>query len=163
MVKIYLDDVRTPIDNDWVVVRNYDEFVNALNKYGFGNISAISLDHDLGDEAMTEYYTNVKRWKKIDYSNIKSEKTGMDCCKYLVEKCLDENCVLPQVYIHSANPVGRENMMNYINNFLGFNSQIPTCTYNPIPHTLHPSHMVPLEDRLKKWDKFFNRNPNNIE
>jgi len=28
--KIYLDDVRTPIDkNDWVVVRNYDEFVDS--------------------------------------------------------------------------------------------------------------------------------------
>ena len=23
--KIYLDDVRTPVDKDWVVVRSYDE------------------------------------------------------------------------------------------------------------------------------------------
>ena len=26
-VRIYLDDVRTPTDKDWIVVRNYEEFV----------------------------------------------------------------------------------------------------------------------------------------
>ena len=26
--KIYLDDVRTPVDKDWVVVRSYDESVS---------------------------------------------------------------------------------------------------------------------------------------
>jgi len=27
--RLYLDDVRTPVDEDWIVVRNYDEFVTA--------------------------------------------------------------------------------------------------------------------------------------
>ena len=27
MAKIYLDDVRTPVDKSWAVVRNYDQFV----------------------------------------------------------------------------------------------------------------------------------------
>jgi hypothetical protein len=31
--KIYLDDVRTPIDKeDWVIVRNYDEFVDKVSE-----------------------------------------------------------------------------------------------------------------------------------
>ncbi len=30
-MKIYLDDVRTPKDKDWMVVRNYHEFVNFDN------------------------------------------------------------------------------------------------------------------------------------
>jgi len=43
MKKIYLDDVRTPIDkNDWVVVRNYDEFVDKINEIGLENIELIS-------------------------------------------------------------------------------------------------------------------------
>ena len=36
--KIYLDDVRTPIQGDWVVVRNYDEFVKKVNEIGLENI-----------------------------------------------------------------------------------------------------------------------------
>ena len=30
-IKLYLDDVRTPNNEEWVVVRNYDEFVS--NKF----------------------------------------------------------------------------------------------------------------------------------
>ena len=29
--KIYLDDVRTPKEDIWVVVRNYDQFVETVN------------------------------------------------------------------------------------------------------------------------------------
>ena len=66
--RIYLDDVRTPINSDndraygvpdWVVVRNYDEFVNKVNEIGLEGIELISLDHDLGDSAMKEWHTNV--------------------------------------------------------------------------------------------------------
>ena len=56
---IYLDDVRTPVDKDWIVVRNYDEFVNKVTEIGLENIALISLDHDLGDSAMKEWYSNV--------------------------------------------------------------------------------------------------------
>ena len=43
-MKIYLDDVRTPKDKDWMVVRNYYELVNLVQKVGIKNISTISLD-----------------------------------------------------------------------------------------------------------------------
>ena len=59
MKKIYLDDVRTPVDNDWIVVRSYDEFVEKVNEIGLENIELISLDHDLGDTAMIEWKRNV--------------------------------------------------------------------------------------------------------
>ena len=36
---IYLDDVRTPIEKDWIVVRNYDEFVETVTKIGLKNIA----------------------------------------------------------------------------------------------------------------------------
>jgi hypothetical protein len=44
--KIYLDDIRTPIDNTWVIVRNYDEFITKVISIGLKNIEFISLDHD---------------------------------------------------------------------------------------------------------------------
>lgn len=161
MYKVYLDDVRTPIENGWIVVRNYDEFVQIIKKIGLDKIDIISLDHDLGDEAMTEYYTNVKRNKKLDYSNISNEKTGMDCCKFLVNLSLDTNMNLPQIYVHSANPIGSENMISYINNYFLSCGLPKTCKKINIPHNLHHSHLIPLEERRMKWDKFFKLNKKN--
>ena len=43
MVKIYLDDVRTPVADDWNIVRNYDEFVAKVLELGLTNIKLISL------------------------------------------------------------------------------------------------------------------------
>ena len=48
MYSIYLDDIRTPISPDWVVVRNFYEFVDKVTELGLKNIELISLDHDLG-------------------------------------------------------------------------------------------------------------------
>ena len=57
---LYLDDVRIPKTDNWEVVRNYDEFVAHIKMNGLENYEVISLDHDLGEGAMVEYYTNVK-------------------------------------------------------------------------------------------------------
>lgn len=133
--KIYLDDVRTPKDPSWTVVRNYDEFVETVTKIGLDIIDIISLDHDLGDSAMDEYFKNVAPNYKLDYDNI-TEKTGMDCCKWIVNLCLDEGHPLPEVVVHSANPIGSANMMGYINNFLMNRRQPQTCVRVQIPHTV---------------------------
>lgn len=87
-IKLYLDDVRTPIDKSWVVVRTYDEFVNKINEVGLSNIDLISLDHDLGESAMKEWHKNVYHNYELNYDNI-TEKTGMDCTKWLVEQWMN--------------------------------------------------------------------------
>ena len=58
--RLYLDDVRTPLGDDWIIVRNYEEFVSIIKFHGLENFDVISLDHDLGEQSMIEYYTNVK-------------------------------------------------------------------------------------------------------
>ena len=90
MKRIYLDDVRTPIDKDWVVVRSYEEFVEKVNEIGLPNIETISLDHDLGDTAMKEYFDNVSPNYTLDYNNI-HEKTGYDAIKFLVSLFYNTN------------------------------------------------------------------------
>jgi len=35
--RLYLDDVRTPNATDWIIARNYDEFVAAIKLYNLGN------------------------------------------------------------------------------------------------------------------------------
>jgi hypothetical protein len=133
-------------------VRNYDEFVAQLKLNGLGNFEVISLDHDLGEGAMVEYYTNVKNNYMLDYNNIE-ERTGMDCCRYLVSDSMNEKIPLPQVYIHSANPIGSANMMGYINNYL-MNCRLPqTCVRVQINHTINEIHMLSPEARKAKWDR----------
>jgi len=90
-MKLYLDDIRNPKEKDWIVVRNYYEFKEFILREGLPSI--MSLDHDLGGI----------------YS-------GLDCVKWLVyEKGFDLRDV--DIYIHSANPVGRSAMEGLIENW----------------------------------------------
>ena len=135
MNRIYLDDVRTPTGNNWIVVRDYDEFVSKVNELGLENIEIISLDHDLGDTAMNEYYNNVHPNYTLDYNNI-TEKTGLDCAKFLVAESMNTKIPLPQIYVHSANPIGSANIMGYVNNYF-MNCRLPqTCVRVKIEHTI---------------------------
>jgi hypothetical protein len=138
-MRLYLDDVRTPKDADWQVVRSYDEFVAHIRLHGLENYELISLDHDLGDTAMSEYYNNVHPNYTLDYSNIK-EKTGMDCAKFLVAESMTKGIPLPAIYVHSANPIGSANIMGYINNYF-MNCRLPQgCIRVKIEHTINSTN-----------------------
>jgi len=134
-MRLYLDDVRIPTEDGWEFVKNYDEFVAHIRMHGLESYEVISLDHDLGDTAMNEYYNNVRDNYKIDYNNI-TEKTGLDCAKFLVAESMTKGIPLPQIYVHSANPIGSANIMGYINNYF-MNCRMPqTCVRVKISHTI---------------------------
>jgi hypothetical protein len=138
-LKIYLDDVRTPVpQNDgkteWTVVRSYDEFVQKVTEIGLENIDVISLDHDLGPSAMREWHNNVYHNYALNYDNIE-EKTGYDCAKWLVEQWMDGKTVV-DVYTHSANAIGSANIMGYINNYRHVSRLPQNCVRVRIPHTV---------------------------
>jgi len=88
-VKVFLDDVR-PTPDGWVRCYWPDEVIELLKT---GKVEVVSLDHDLGDD---------------------TRGTGMDVCKWIeqtvYENGFDGGFIPPAVLIHSANPVGRENM-----------------------------------------------------
>jgi hypothetical protein len=145
--RIFLDDIRTPVEDNWIVVRDYNEFVKKVMEIGVKNIDFISLDHDLGDTAMAEYFNNVSKNYVLDYNNI-DEKTGYDAAKWLVNEFYSVNedrinmtseqkrksdFVFPTVYVHSANPVGAHNICGYINNFFKNEKQKETCVRVNIP------------------------------
>ena len=135
-MRLYLDDVRTPKDADWQVVRSYDEFVAHIRLHGLENYDLMSLDHDLGDTAMTEYYNNVHPNYTLDYNNI-TEKTGLDCAKFLVAESMTKGIPLPAIYVHSANPIGSANIMGYINNYF-MNCRLPqACIRAKIEYTIN--------------------------
>ena len=131
---LWLDDSRNPFENDrqWLVfapfigddviwVKNYDEFVNWITENGLPD--GIAFDHDLADEhnAPKEFQNeHYKDW--LESQNFK-EKTGMECAKWLVDYCLDNDVKLPLFSSQSGNPSGRENILGLLNNFKKFQDE----------------------------------------
>lgn len=146
---LYLDDVRIPTEGDWQLVRNYDEFVAHIKMNGLESYELISLDHDLGEGAMIEYYTNVKPNYELDYKRI-PEKTGMDCARWLVAEAMTKNIPLPTIYVHSANPIGAANIIGYINNYFRNNRLPETCTKVNISHTY--TNELSVEERQRRYN-----------
>ncbi len=107
---LFLDDQRLPKDVtwvdlpqlNWVVVRNYKEFISCIKKY---NIPSICFfDHDLSYEDQNK----IEGYK---------ERTGYDCAKFLIEFCMKTEQQLPKYNVHSLNSVGKQNIISLLENF----------------------------------------------
>jgi hypothetical protein len=87
-VKIWIDDVREPPSDDWLMCRSVvaaKTMIKILEENNF-IIEVISIDHDAGDY----------------------ERFGGDYIKVL--DWLEENNKSFPIHIHTMNPVGRQNM-----------------------------------------------------
>ena len=135
-ITLYLDDIRIPKDSSWQVVKDYTEFISHIRLNGLENYELISLDHDLGEQATNEFYKNTQPNYTLNYDNIVNEKTGLDCAKWLVAESMTKKIPLPQIYVHSANPIGSANIMGYLNNYL-MSCKLPqTCIRIKVEHTI---------------------------
>lgn len=135
---LWLDDIRDPLTDDWLVfspisqpfkvvwVKTYNEFTEWIIKNGLPD--GICFDHDLSDfqafynshpDRLEEELEEAKEQGKLQewQTIIESEKTGFDCCKWLIDYCIDNNKTLPKWNCQSANPVGKDNMNGILNNF----------------------------------------------
>ena len=112
-IKVFLDDIRTPFmshhngkglgaefTNDWVIARDFDEFVNIIDN-NFDNINLISFDHDLAC-----------------FDENGEELTGKTAVNYVIDYCLDNDKKFPDWYAHTDNTNGKENIVGAIINFL---------------------------------------------
>ena len=128
MSKLFLDDIRKPLDvkqawhkgvweefpslYSWTIVRSYDQFTKFILDNGLPTV--ISFDHDLSWEHYPQ--DDFRLDVPINYAAFK-EKTGYDCAKWLVDYCVTNNLPLPDFYVHSFNPVGRMNIVNFLVRF----------------------------------------------
>lgn len=86
-IAIYLDDERTPKKEFDIIVRNYEDCIEAIKN---NKVYLISLDHDLG-----------------------RLKTGYDVAMWLVENDIE----IPNVNIHSMNVVGSQNIRKLLKRY----------------------------------------------
>ena len=125
---LWLDDLRNPFldeegkvpngNDKWNInwVLNFEQFTKWIEMYGLPD--AISFDHDLATEHYTpEYFWSdynaskkYQEWKKSFYT----EFTGEHCAKWLVHYCNTNKLHLPMYYIHSANPIGADFILNVL-------------------------------------------------
>ena len=107
---MFLDDERNPEDVtwinypesiDWTVVRSYDEFFYEFYRETF---QVFSFDHDIQD-----------------YNHRGVELTGYTALKAMLDTFLTTTPELytfpEQVFFHTKNPIGKENMESYWKNF----------------------------------------------
>ncbi|MDZ7817261.1 MAG: cyclic-phosphate processing receiver domain-containing protein [Aliarcobacter sp.] len=100
-MKLYLDDIRTPKNNDFIIVRSFQEAVKFVQQNGIPNY--ISFDHDLGCDEFNNNYPS-----------------GYDFAKWLIEMNLDNVYKFPKDFkfnVHSANPIGKANIEGILNNY----------------------------------------------
>ena len=101
---LFIDDERDPPRNDgrnWIIARDWDEVFACIIMHGMPTY--ISFDHDLGEDTYT----------------------GHDIAKFLVGFDMDgePGFTLPEefgYYVHSQNPVGRDNINGIFQSYLQF-------------------------------------------
>jgi len=101
---MYLDDIRTPIEEFDFIARNCDEAIAIIKKYGVPNY--ISFDHDLGIDSQGNLLKN-----------------GYDLAKWLVKSDLNNNYKIPFNFsfkVHSQNPIGKENIISLLEGYLKY-------------------------------------------
>lgn len=120
---LFLDDERFPKDVKWIelppvawiIARNYDQFVQIIERDGIPNI--VSFDHDLADEHYQEYHASrnplLINKNNFRYDQMK-EKTGYHCAQWLAQYCVDKKIPLPVYYLHTMNPIGKANMFSVL-------------------------------------------------
>lgn len=123
-MKLFLDDYRQPVQaygytkntiylrDGWVVVKNYEEFVNFIRKNSMPEL--ISFDHDLAD---MHYQVDFVDWHNHSSEELGVEETGLDCAKFLINWCMDHEIKLPPYLVHSMNPAGKENIEIMLKNY----------------------------------------------
>lgn len=88
-MRVYLDDERSMPSNFDIKVKTADEAIELIQS---GNVTEISLDHDLG-----------------------AEKTGYDVAKFIEQHAYNGGYRF-KTMIHTANPVGRKNILQALQN-----------------------------------------------
>lgn len=105
-ILLWLDDARNPFENNWIPVfspigkdihvewvKTQTEFQDYIMIHGLPD--AICFDHDLGTQ----------------------NGDGYECAKWLCKYCDYYEKKLPAYAVQSANPVGKQNIISYLENY----------------------------------------------
>ena len=90
--KLFIDDLRFPVTDDWVIARQSGDVINIVQQNGFPQ--EISFDHDLG-----------------------YDDTSIRFLHRIAEALMDGKLTIPEnftYHVHSQNLVGAKNIHTYM-------------------------------------------------
>lgn len=90
--KLFIDDERFPVTDDWVIARQSGDAINIVQQNGFPQ--EISFDHDLG-------------W----------DDTSIRFLHWIADQLIEGRLTIPENFtysVHSQNPVGSKNIHSYM-------------------------------------------------
>lgn len=90
--KQFYDKLFQQYNCNFIWVKNFYQFVDYIKKNGIPEF--ISFDHDLNNRGGKEGLSDEQ----------KLNNDGVNCAKWLVNFCKQNNQPLPKFYVHSANP-----------------------------------------------------------
>lgn len=115
---LFIDDERNPLNVtwvdtfgdiyqnwDWVIARSFDEAIELIKTLGVPRV--ISFDHDLGPADTCP--------------------TGFDIAKKIIEMDMDGELEITPLfffYIHSQNPIGKQNIEGLLDQYLNFKMRV---------------------------------------
>lgn len=94
--KLFIDDERFPVTDDWVIARSSDEAIAQVVMHG--PPIEISFDHDLG-----------------------GDDTSRRFIVWMIDALLDEDITIPDGFhfsVHSQNPIGAEWIRHTMNGII---------------------------------------------
>lgn len=97
-IKLFIDDERFPITDDWYIVRSSEEAIAWVSQHGMPN--EISFDHDLGGEDTSRVFV-----------------------LWLLDNLAFGNTYIPEDFtfsVHSQNPIGAEWIKGTMDNILRY-------------------------------------------
>lgn len=112
-MKLFVDDIRKPPDDTWTVARTVTEAIRLLSR--FSHWDEISLDHD------------ISHFENLDEKDVDQDVRACTECfcavayyiaqKWFVEARFEDSefalmspRITPQIWLHTANPVGGDEM-----------------------------------------------------
>ena len=94
---------------EWTFARSYAEFVRIVT--GRGKPLRVSFDHDLHE---SHYKLGQESgFKTFDYTQCTVE-TGYHAAVWFALWCAERNMMLPEVYVHTMNPIGKINIRKLV-------------------------------------------------
>lgn len=94
--KLFIDDERFPVTDDWVIVRSSDEAIAHVATHGMP--IEISFDHDLG-----------------------GDDTSRRFIVWMIDALLDGDIIIPGGFhfsVHSQNPIGADWIRHTMNSII---------------------------------------------
>ena len=95
---MYLDDLRTPVEEFDFIVRSYSEAIKVCKTHGIPNY--ISFDYDL---------------------DVEGKKSGLNFVKWLIQADISKEYLLPSDFsykVHSQNPEGKKKIEQLLSSYL---------------------------------------------